>query len=65
MAWNTVRAPYQDHIKHMIQYVDFLSEQYARTGEQFYHEEYCQMTQAVSRVKQWIVEHENRENTTV
>ena len=65
MAWNDIRAPYQDHIKHMIQYIDFLSEQYCKTGEAFYQEEYERMTQAVSRVKQWIVDQENSQNTTI
>jgi len=65
MAWNDFRTPYRTHIKHMVQYIDFLSEQYCRTGEAFYHEEYVRMTQAVSRVKQWIVDQENSQNTTI
>ena len=65
MAWNDTRLPYRHHIKHMVQYIDFLSEQYCRTGEQFYRDEYNRMTQAVRRVKQHILDLEKQQNTTI
>ena len=65
MEWNSIRKPYQEHIRCLTRYADYLSEQHIRTGEQFFLEEYHHTVQAIQRLKQWITDQENCKNTTV
>jgi len=65
MAWNSIREPYQEHIRSLTRYADYLSEQHTRTGETFFLEEYQHTVQAIHRVKQWITDQENSQNTTI
>lgn len=59
MAWNSIREPYQPHIRALTQYINHLSEQHVRTGDPFFLEEYHSQIQALQRLKQWIVDQEN------
>ena len=58
MSWDTVRKPYEPHIRNLIQLIDLHDQEFTRTGEQFHLEQSTRLQFIVNNLKSYIIDKE-------